>query len=151
MSFLIAHPDLEGRQKVVPEHTLATYAARGWVLVDQVADGPAASAAPTLQLPKKSGSAAEWHTYAVATGDFAIVESFAKTRDELVEHYYPATDGDGGAAAAGDTGQDADGLPARNASTEVWRSYAVEHGVTEDQAQQLGRDELIAHFTAKES
>lgn len=41
-------------------------------------------------------------------------------------------------------------LPARNASTEAWRQFAVEHGMTPEQADGLGRDELVAHFSKEE-
>ena len=88
MSFRISHPETGG-QAVVPEHTLATYAARGWVIEGQV-DDRVAAASPALKMPVKSASAAEWRTYAVAVGDMTVAEAFDKTRDELADHYRPA-------------------------------------------------------------
>lgn len=41
--------------------------------------------------------------------------------------------------------------PARNASTEVWRAYAVEHGLTADEANELTRDQLVELFTTEET
>lgn len=41
--------------------------------------------------------------------------------------------------------------PARNASTETWRTWAVEHGgMTPDEAAGLSRDQLADHFAPKE-
>lgn len=37
--------------------------------------------------------------------------------------------------------------PLGNASAEEWRAYAVAHGMSEDEAAGLGRDELRARFT----
>jgi hypothetical protein len=39
-------------------------------------------------------------------------------------------------------------LPRKSASTETWRQFAVEHGMSEDDANGKSRDELVAHFTA---
>jgi hypothetical protein len=43
--------------------------------------------------------------------------------------------------------------PARNASTEEWRAYASDprtpNGLSPDEAEQLGRDELIDHFNTE--
>lgn len=42
--------------------------------------------------------------------------------------------------------------PARNASTEVWRAYAVEHGgLTADAAAELSRDQLVELLTIEET
>lgn len=38
-------------------------------------------------------------------------------------------------------------LPRKSASTETWRAFAVEHGMHEDDAKAMTRDELVAHFT----
>lgn len=38
-------------------------------------------------------------------------------------------------------------LPRRSASTETWRLFAVDHGMHEDDAKAMTRDELVAHFT----
>jgi hypothetical protein len=38
-------------------------------------------------------------------------------------------------------------LPRKSASTETWRQFAVEHGMQEDDARAMTRDELVAHFT----
>jgi hypothetical protein len=40
-------------------------------------------------------------------------------------------------------------LPRRNASEATWRAFAVEHGMTQEEADSLGRDELVAHFSSK--
>lgn len=37
-------------------------------------------------------------------------------------------------------------LPRRSASTEVWRQFAVEHGMHDDEAKAMTRDELVAYF-----
>jgi hypothetical protein len=37
-------------------------------------------------------------------------------------------------------------LPKKSASTEVWRAFAVEHGMPEDEANSKSRDELAAHY-----
>jgi hypothetical protein len=40
-------------------------------------------------------------------------------------------------------------LPRKSASTDTWRQFAVESGgMHEDDARQMTRDELVAHFTA---
>lgn len=41
--------------------------------------------------------------------------------------------------------------PARNATTDEWRTYAIARGMTTDQAASMGRDELIAHTSTEES
>jgi hypothetical protein len=38
-------------------------------------------------------------------------------------------------------------LPRKSASTDTWRAFAVEHGMHEDDAKAMTRDELVAHFT----
>lgn len=38
-------------------------------------------------------------------------------------------------------------LPRKSASTETWRLFAVDHGMHEDDAKAMTRDELVAHFT----
>jgi hypothetical protein len=38
-------------------------------------------------------------------------------------------------------------LPRKSASTDTWRAFAVEHGMHEDAAKAMTRDELVAHFT----
>ena len=43
--------------------------------------------------------------------------------------------------------EDPDQMPAKSASTEAWRSYAVRNGLTSDEAEALTRDELVAQFT----
>jgi hypothetical protein len=77
--------------------------------------------------------------------------------DEL-EALLPAKDGD--APEGDDTAvdedppvtRDVDGdgvdevLPRKSASTEVWRQFAVEHGMSEDDANAKSRDELVAYF-----
>jgi hypothetical protein len=37
-------------------------------------------------------------------------------------------------------------LPKRSASTEAWRAFAVEHGMTQEEADGLSRDELVARY-----
>lgn len=37
--------------------------------------------------------------------------------------------------------------PARNASTDAWRAYAVAMGMDEEEAAQYSRDELAAHYS----
>ena len=38
-------------------------------------------------------------------------------------------------------------LPRKSASTDTWRAFAVDHGMREDDAKAMTRDELVAHFT----
>jgi hypothetical protein len=38
-------------------------------------------------------------------------------------------------------------LPRKSASTDTWRAFAVDHGMHEDDAKAMTRDELVAHFT----
>jgi len=63
--------------------------------------------------------------------------------EEVVADDLPQSDVDG-------DGQ-VDDLPKRSASTEAWREFAVAHGMPEDEAAGLSRDELVAHYTAKEN
>jgi hypothetical protein len=62
----------------------------------------------------------------------------------------PAAGPDDGEEIAG---RDVDGdgvvdkLPRKNASEAAWRQFAVEHGMSEDEANSLGRDELVARYT----
>lgn len=42
-------------------------------------------------------------------------------------------------------------LPKRSASTEVWREFAVSHGMPQDEADGLSRDQLVEHYTSKET
>lgn len=39
-------------------------------------------------------------------------------------------------------------LPRRNASADTWRTYAVEHGMSADEAASLSRDQLAERFTS---
>lgn len=49
----------------------------------------------------------------------------------------------------GDSGPE---MPKKSASTEAWRAYAVEVGeMTEDEAGQMSRDELVEYFTTEET
>lgn len=41
--------------------------------------------------------------------------------------------------------------PAGNASADEWRAYAIGHGVSAEEAMQMGRDEIRALFVAKEN
>jgi len=47
---------------------------------------------------------------------------------------------------AADTSSPADARPAANASTAVWREYAIAQGVPADEADEASRDELRARF-----
>lgn len=38
-------------------------------------------------------------------------------------------------------------LPRRNASEASWREFAVAHGMDQEQADSMTRDELVAHFS----
>lgn len=38
-------------------------------------------------------------------------------------------------------------MPARNASTDAWREYARQQGLSRDEADAKSRDELVAYFT----
>lgn len=71
-------------------------------------------------------------TYFQAAG--YLIEDLDDAGDDLA----PAdVDGDGVA----------DALPKRSASTEEWRAFAAGHGMTEEQAAGLSRDQLVEHFT----
>lgn len=39
-----------------------------------------------------------------------------------------------------------DDLPKKSASTEVWRAFAASHGMAEEEANAMSRDELAAHY-----
>lgn len=41
-------------------------------------------------------------------------------------------------------------LPKRSASTGAWREFAVAHGMTQDEAAGLSRDELVARYSKEE-
>lgn len=41
-------------------------------------------------------------------------------------------------------------VPARSASTEAWRDYAVAAGMPQDEADQMSRDQLVAHYKSEE-
>lgn len=41
-------------------------------------------------------------------------------------------------------------IPAKNAGADVWRTYAVSQGLTDDEAEAMSRDDLVAMFTTKE-
>lgn len=42
-------------------------------------------------------------------------------------------------------------MPKKSASTEAWRTWAVQHGgMTVDEANTFSRDELVAHFTTED-
>lgn len=40
--------------------------------------------------------------------------------------------------------------PRRNGSVQAWRAYAVAHGLTADEAEQLTRDQLVERFASTE-
>ena len=42
------------------------------------------------------------------------------------------------------------GQPASNASTQAWREYAVAAGMPLDEADQMSRDQLVAHYKSEE-
>lgn len=69
--------------------------------------------------------------------DYTVVELDAPADD------LPAADVDGDGAV--------DDLPKRSASTEVWRTFAVEHGMPAEQADALTRDQLVEHYTKETS
>lgn len=43
-----------------------------------------------------------------------------------------------------------DRLPRRNASEAAWRAFAVEHGMDQEEADSLGRDELVARYSKED-
>lgn len=45
---------------------------------------------------------------------------------------------------------EAEELPKKSASTEAWRAFAVEHGMPEEQANSMSRDELVDHYHKEE-
>ncbi len=92
MSFVIAHPNVEGTA-VIAERALAAYAAKGWLLVDRAAAPADPGPRHDLPLPARSASAAEWKTYAVAVG-MPYEDAVDSTRDELADHYNPAPKAD---------------------------------------------------------
>ncbi|GAA0738748.1 hypothetical protein GCM10010199_62130 [Dactylosporangium roseum] len=42
-------------------------------------------------------------------------------------------------------------MPRRSGSAEAWRAYAVAHGVSAEEANELSRDQLVERFTSEES
>ena len=60
----------------------------------------------------------------------------------LVEELEPDRDVDGDGVA--------DKLPRKNASEATWREFAVAHGMAQEDADAMTRDELVAHFSKEE-
>lgn len=72
--------------------------------------------------------------------------TYFRTAGYLIEE--PAEAEDEGDAGDGD---DAEPMPARNASTEAWRTWAAEHGgMSADEAGELTRDQLVERFADSE-
>lgn len=44
-----------------------------------------------------------------------------------------------------------DELPKRSATTEAWRQFAVEHGMSAEEADAMTRDQLVEHYTKEPS
>lgn len=44
-----------------------------------------------------------------------------------------------------------DELPRKSASAAAWRAFAVAHGMTQDEADGLSRDELVARYSKEEA
>jgi hypothetical protein len=56
-----------------------------------------------------------------------------------------------GSDVDGGDGDESEPQPAKNASTETWRTWAVDHGgMPADEAGALSRDELVARFAENE-
>lgn len=55
-----------------------------------------------------------------------------------------------GPADEQDAAESADGLPKKSASADAWRKYAIAHGMTADDADELTRDELVTYYTKEE-
>lgn len=74
---------------------------------------------------------------------FAAEVAYCRARGYTVTDLAPAGEEPSGEGAE---------LPKKSASTDVWRAYAVEHGMTADEANALSRDQLAERFTTtKES
>lgn len=43
--------------------------------------------------------------------------------------------------------QQGGGMPAKNAPTDAWRAFGLEHGLSSEQVADMSRDALVAHFT----
>jgi len=72
-------------------------------------------------------------------GEFAYFNSAGYGVEELDPAEEADVDGDG----------TVEKLPRRNASEATWRVFAVDHGMSEEEADGLTRDELIARYSKK--
>jgi hypothetical protein len=87
--------------------------------------------------------------YSGKVGAVMFVDGVARVDEDAQEmHYfrsagYGVEDVDGDQAAA----EEVEGLPRKSASTEAWRAFAVDNGMSQEQASALSRDDLVAHFT----
>ena len=68
--------------------------------------------------------------------------SSIRVRDESVDRYSAA------GWLAGDSVQSSESpaMPAKNASTETWHTYALDNGYDADDLTDLGRDDIVALF-----
>lgn len=88
----------------------------------------------------------------VGTVNFVHGTAEAEATADSAALYYFRTQGYGVEELDAPVVRDVDGdgvldqLPKKSASTDEWRLFAIEHGMAEDEASQLSRDELVAHY-----
>ncbi len=86
--------------------------------------------------------------YVRARNADGVIESVPVRKYELRPDRWTPVDGD-----ATDRGGNplppvsADDMPAKNASTDEWRSYATTHGLSSESTAEMSRDSIVAHFT----
>jgi hypothetical protein len=91
--------------------------------------------------------------YTGSVGGVHFADGHALVDEDAAEMTYFRTAGyllEEHAEAESDEG-DAEPMPARNASTEAWRTWAVDHGdMSADEAGELTRDQLVERFADSE-
>lgn len=103
---------------------------------------------PVADYSGRLGGLVFTHGEALAGEEHAAELAYARARGYGVEEI---------SAGPAPTGEPADGagenpMPRKSASTEAWRAYAVGTGeLTEANAEQMTRDELVEYFTTEES
>lgn len=91
--------------------------------------------------------------YVRARNKDGVEESIPVKKYRVMQDRYqlldePATDAGGNPLPV--LAQVGGGMPAKNASTDDWRAFGLDHGLSSEQVADMSRDDLVAHFT-KES
>lgn len=88
------------------------------------------------------------HGYTVTEVPDPAVVSLRQTREDL--GFTPEQIAEMEAEDKADEEPGEDKMPRRNGSVQAWRTYAVAHGMTADEAESLTRDQLVERFTSNE-